>query len=340
MAESGGVGAGVRSEARFTGVMGGRGHYESFYLKACHPEEPVGVWVRYTVHKRPGEGATGSVWFTLFDGAAAGPLASKATVGAGEVGVDPGEHIRVGESAFAPGRAVGSARSDRLDASWELSFETSEPPLRHLPREWMYRAPIPRTKLLSPYPAALFSGRVRAGERELELEAWPGMVGHNWGAQHAERWIWLHGTGFEGRFGSTWLDAAIGRIKLGPLTTPWIANGVLCLDGERHRLGGPERVRGTKVRERPDGCDFVLPGKGISVSGRVEAPRKDFVCWVYADPDGPEHNTANCSICDMELTVSRPGRPDEHLRVHGGAAYELGMRERDHGFPVQPFTDP
>jgi hypothetical protein len=28
------------------------------------------------------------------------------------------------------------------------------------------------------------------------------------------------------------------------------------------------------------------------------------------------------------------------LTCAGGAAYELGMRERDHGIPVQPFPDP
>ncbi len=36
------------------------------------------------------------------------------------------------------------------------------------------------------------------GER-IELDAWPGMVGHNWGAEHAERWIWIHGAGLRGR---------------------------------------------------------------------------------------------------------------------------------------------
>jgi hypothetical protein len=25
--------------------------------------------------------------------------------------------------------------------------------------------------------------------------------------------------------------------------------------------------------------------------------------------------------------------------VEGGAAYELGMREHDHGVPIQPFAD-
>ena len=42
------------THARFPEVDLKAGHYESFYLKACHPSEPLGVWIRYTVHKRPG----------------------------------------------------------------------------------------------------------------------------------------------------------------------------------------------------------------------------------------------------------------------------------------------
>ena len=318
------------TRARFPDVPAEAGHYESYYLKACKPGEPLGVWIRYTVHKRPGQAPTGSLWFTLFD--AGGPHAAKVTVPSPSA--PAGELIRVGEAHFAAGRVAGEA----LDCSWELEFDGPADPFLHLPRPWMYRAKVPRTKTLSPWPHANFSGRVRAGDREVALEGWPGMVGHNWGAEHAERWVWMHGTAFEGADGAV-LDAAIGRVRLGPLTTPWIGNGLLVLDGERHRLGGLERIRSTEVDERPDGCSFKLPGKGIAVHGTVGAPRDRFVGWVYADPDGPEHNTANCSIAEMELTVSRPGKPDVQLRVEGGATYELGMRERDHGIPIQPFPD-
>jgi hypothetical protein len=71
----------------------------------------------------------------------------------------------------------------------------------------------------------------------------------------------------------------------------------------------------------------------------VSAPRERFVGWVYADPDGSEHHTLNCSIADMRLSVSRGGGAASELVVPGGAAYELGMREQDHGFPIQPFAD-
>ena len=37
--------------------------------------------------------------------------------------------------------------------------------------------------------------------------------------------------------------------------------------------------------------------------------------------------------------MSRPGRRAATLRAHGSAAYELGMRESDHGVEVEPFVD-
>jgi hypothetical protein len=315
------------TEARFPAVPVEAGHYESFYIKACHPQEALGVWIRYTVHKRPGALPNGSLWVTLFDRAAQGPRAHKETLPAPVAGGT--DWIGVGEASMRTGAAVGAIDG----AEWELSFATSEPPLFHLPRAWMYRARLPRTKLLSPVPAARFAGTLRVDGRTVAVDDWRGVIGHNWGAQHAERWIWLHGLTGDG----DWLDAALGKVKLGPVTTPWVASGALSLDGERHALGGPGRK--LELREAPDGCEFLITGKGLRVRGNVTAPRKDFVGWVYADPDGPEHNTVNCSIADMRLRVEREGSPVRELVVEGGAAYELGMRERDHGIPIQPFPD-
>jgi hypothetical protein len=309
--------------------------YESWYLKASHPSEPLGIWIRYTTHQKPGEPERGSLWFTLFGPE---PAAAKVTPGPEALSRGGGEFIRIGDSVFADGRVTGSA----LEASWDLTFEHPEPELRHLPRGWMYKAPVPRTKLVSPYPAARFSGSVRFGDRTVSLDGWPGMVGHNWGAQHAERWIWMHGSNFDEHGADTWLDMAIGRIKLGRWTTPWIANGVLSLAGERHRIGGIERARATRIDERPDGASFALPGAEMTIEGEVGAPRERFVGWVYADPDGSEHNTVNCSIAHMRLTVHRtksPAEPAIELATAHGAAYELGMRERDHGIAIQPFLD-
>jgi hypothetical protein len=312
------------TEARFPAVPIEAGHYESFYIKACHPDQPLAAWIRYTVHKRPGQAPNGSLWVTLFDGAAEGPRAHKQTtpepLARGE------DWIAVGEATMREGEAVGAIEG----ASWNLRISGGEPPLFHLPRAWMYRTRLPRTKLLSPLPAARFDGSLEVDGRFVTVDGWRGVIGHNWGAQHAERWIWLHGLTDSG----DWLDAALGKVKLGRWTTPWIGSGAISIGGRRHALGGPGRT--PSVRETPDSCEVSLAGRGISVKGSVSAPRKDFVGWVYADPDGPEHHTVNCSIADMTLDVT--GTERARLEV-GGAAYELGMRERDHGMPIQPFPD-
>ncbi len=88
------------------------------------------------------------------------------------------------------------------------------------------------------------------GGDRIEVGGWPGMIGHNWGAEHAERWVWIEGSDLDGEPGS-YFDLAAGRIKIGPLTTPWVANGMLRLDGVEHRLGGFDRILSTKVDDEP-----------------------------------------------------------------------------------------
>jgi hypothetical protein len=334
------------------------GLYESFYLRAVHPEQPLGAWIRYTVEKPPGQRPQGSVWCTVFDGAGARPFMHRLTTDA--LSVPPGGWIAVGDCAFGPGRAEGVCG----EARWALRFAPHEPELRHLPHALLYRAPLPRTKLTSPAPAARFDGTLALPSpaqphsptgphplrspatphstvlapapstplspavRTIELDGWRGMVGHNWGAEHAERWIWLHGTGFR-EDPDAWLDVALGRVRVAGRTTPWVANGALRLDGERHRLGGLG-ARGLLVAESPERCVLSLPGAGgLVAEAHVQAPPAALAGWRYADPGGAGHDVSNCSIAALTLTVRRPGRPARTLRTAHGAAYELGQPARD-----------
>jgi hypothetical protein len=312
--------------------------YESFYLRAVSPTEPVGVWIRNTVHKDPGRTPRGSVWCTVFDARRGRPFMHKLT--SDRVNAPEDAWIAVGEQGaegaiLAPGRAAGSCG----EARWSLSFHSEEPELRHLPRGWLYRAPLPRTKATSPLPIAEFDGVLELPDRRIELRSWPGMVGHNWGSEHAERWIWLHGVGFEDA-PDAWLDVALGRVRIAGRLTPWIANGALAIDGRRHRLGGLA-ARGLRVRERAGGCELVLGGEsGLVVQARVDVPREAAAGWRYTDPGGGDHDVVNCSVSALELTLELPGGGGRRtLRTAHGAAYELGMRERDHGVPIAPFAD-
>jgi hypothetical protein len=324
--------------ARFPQVAAKAGHYESFYVKACRPGGGQGIWIRHTVHKRPGVEPNASIWFVFFDREAEGPRATKVTVPAAELSTPAGSWVKVDGAEVGPGRAVGAVDTDAVKASWGLTFSGDAAPCKYLPSDRLYETRLPKTKFVAPFPNARFDGRIEVGDETIELSGWPGMIGHNWGTEHAERWVWLEGTGFDGS-PDTYFDAGAARIKLGPWITPWIPSGMLMLDGEPHRLGGFGQIRGASIDASPGECSFRLPGKDIVVRGKVSAPKKDFVGWVYADPKGPEHHTINCSVSDLELTVERPATPALQLTLPAGAAYEFGMRETDHGIPIQPFPD-
>lgn len=310
------------------------GHYESIYLTASHPTEPVAVWIRYTVHKAPGERATGSIWFTLFE--PGGPTAVKVTTD--ELRSDDTQLLGVGEyGAVRRDGAAGTISGHGVSASWELHFEPVDDELQHLPYAWMYRARLPKTKSTSPYPSMRVVGTVTVAGRTLTLDGWRGMLGHNWGTEHAHRWIWLRGASFA-QDPDGWLDVVIGRIKVGPRVLPWIANGVLALDGARYRVGGLGRR--VSVRERADGCDLVLPGRDVSLTVSVTAPRDASVGWEYADPAGGRHQVRNCSAAGLVVDVGGrlQGAASPLITAHGGV-YELGTAEFDPALTVQPYPD-
>jgi hypothetical protein len=344
-----------------------KGMYESFYLRAVSPDEPVGVWIRYTVHKRPGQPPRGSLWCTVFDARRGAPFVHKHTtdelsvppggwiqIGGADGGADGAEANREGVSRSIGGGAgaangneggrLGPAAAEGVcgPARWSLSISATEPELRHLKQSWLYRTPLPRTKLTSPAPAARFDGTISLPERTIELAGWRGMVGHNWGAEHAERWIWLHGIDFA-EDGSqavpAWLDVALGRVLVAGRLTPWLASGALSLEGRRLRLGGLG-ARGVRVAENAARCSLTLPGEGgLLVEAHVDNPPGAAAGWRYADPDGDEHDVVNCSVASLALNVRPRGGAARALHTRYGAAYELGMRERDHGVPLAPFAD-
>src|SRR4051812_23898202 len=132
----------MEERARFPGGAAKAGHYESFYIKAARLGGGRALWIRHTVHKRPGAEPEASIWFVLFDREADGPRATKATVPAAGLSVPDGGWIRVGTAEIGPGRAEGEVETDALRASWKLNFEGDAEPCKYLPADWLYEAPL------------------------------------------------------------------------------------------------------------------------------------------------------------------------------------------------------
>ena len=58
---------------------------------------------------------------------------------------------------------------------------------------------------------------------------------------------------------------------------------------------------------------------------------------MYADPDGSEHDTVNCSVAELTAEVDIDGSDP----ILGAGIGDLRARdaEKDDGVPIQPFAD-
>ena len=311
------------------------GLYESLYLTAHHPTEPRALWIRHTVLKPPAAPPRAALWCTWFADGAVG--AAKFTTP--QATSTPDHPLEVGDHGWigCDGAAGAVDLEGSLRASWKLQFRDPEPPLEHLPRPWMYTAPLPRTKSMSAAPMLRLGGSLVVDGRAVDVEGWPCSIGHNWGTEHAERWIWIHADATTGDQ-PVWLDVIVGRIRLGSLTTPWIANGAISIGGHRHRLGGLRHGVATPVTERDRGATVLLRGSGITVKAHCDIDLPSCVAWTYADPTGKTREVVNSSVARIDLEIERPG----HIALQATSpvsAFELGAPRRAFDVPPQPFPD-
>ena len=168
-------------------------------------------------------------------------------------------------------------------------------------------------------------------------------MGHNWGAEHAERWVWLHAAGFEDE-PEAWLELAIARIRIGGALSPWIANGAVSIGGRRHRLGGLGHVTGVRVIAAPGRLEAMVPGQRVAIRVAVHADLDQTVGFKYAGVTGDavhgEREVLHAGIAEVRLGIRRPGRSSAELLTKCGGAYELGGRRFTHGVHLQPYPDP
>ena len=215
-----------------------RGLYESLYLTATSPEGDRSLWLRHTWLKHPGQPAQPVLWVTWW-----GPeLVQSRGPGTAEL-----------TSASSRGRLASHA--------WDLSWPSDVDPVPYLPKA-LYDRRFPRSNgaLLVPH------GVVEGTFDGIDLSGWSAVVGHNWGAEHAHEWEWLHGVA-----GDDWFD----QLRVKPLArSPWLTLTTTCIQGRIRRARRP------------------LP---------VDVTWGSTVEWDYASPAGPSRSVRNSSVATAVL---------------------------------------
>jgi hypothetical protein len=308
------------------------GHYESYFLRANHPVDPVGFWLRYTIFapRRKPQAALGELWAIWFDGVHERIRAVKDELPLSECTFAPaGLNVRVGAATLRDGFAAGRAAGAGFE--WSLRFKSAEPPLLLLPQE-LYGASFPKAKAVVSAPQARFDGSLSVGGVEHVVEGWQGSQNHNWGSRHTDEYAWGQVAGFD-EASEAFLECSTASVRLGPLRTPWLTLIVLRLDGEELRLNSLWQA----VRARQDlrffDWHFDSRAGGTRVHGRIHAPAKSFVALPYYNPPGGTKTCLNSKLAACELTVERQGRATRKLTSRHRAAFEILTDRRDHNLP-------
>jgi len=265
------------------------GLYESHYLTVTDPAGGRALWVRHTsLHGKP------SVWVTWFDPE---PHAER-------VELDEPLSTTDWPSCSLGSLTAGGAKGALGGTAWDLSWEPQAPALPYLPASFLYDKPVPRSNGAAVVPHATVKGRYG----ETSLDGWHGVVGHNWGREHAEQWCWLHAVLPDG-----WVDLVLVRVRVGPVLTPWIAGGGLYVDG-RLRRTRPGKVLLTEDGDRTRARVPLRSGHlDLDVHGRR------WVTWDYASPAGRGRDVRNCSVADATVTLE-----DREWQLAGTVAVEHG----------------
>ncbi|HEY1693576.1 MAG TPA: hypothetical protein VGG39_15515 [Polyangiaceae bacterium] len=310
-----------------------RGHVESWFLKANDPRARRALWLKWTIWasaEDPRRGhAVAETWAIAFGGTD-GHVATKTTV--------PFERAAFTRDALGASvdgctltetAARGRVESGGRVIAYDLGIEAREGPLVHFPARWMYERGFPRQKIVSPIPNARMRGRVEVQGETWDVDGWPGMVGHNWGAGNSESYAWGHCNAWDDG-DDVVFEGFSARVRAGGVLLP--PSTALCLrhHGTSYLLTGLASLLTNRGSISPRRWRFHGSGPRVSIDGEMWADTDDLVGLFYPNPDGTTCYCLNSKLAHAEVTVRIEGRAPRTLRSER-AALEVATRDPNHG---------
>jgi len=305
------------------------GHYESYFLRANHPQRALAFWIRYTFFSPEGrpQDAVGEVWAVYFDGEDQSIVAAKECF--------PLAECRIGRH----GLDIGAARLGFDDMSgaastlaWRMAYTTPQAPLLLLPPK-LYDAALPRAKALVSAPGALFSGALRVNGADIDIDGWLGSQNHNWGSRHTDTYAWGQVAGFDGA-PEVFLECASARLKLGPFWTPSLTLVVVRIGAREFSLNSLSQSVRTRARADFFSLEIDARAGDVRITIKLRAPRSAFAGLAYDNPPGGVKTCLNSKLAACDLTIQERGQPTRSYTTQHRAAFEILTDREDHGVPV------
>jgi hypothetical protein len=302
----------------------GRGHYESWFVRANHPTRPLAFWLRYTIYAPAAapHHAEGELWAVWFDGERGRIVAARSEHPIAGCRFEQARlGVEIDGATLDDDGLTGACQGLDHRVTWSLLMEGGGPPLLLLtPRSYERR--FPKAKALVARPSCRLRGTIEVDGERLEIDGWLGSQNHNWGSAHTDRYIWGQVAGFDGR-DDAFLECSSARFRLGPLMTPWLTVAVLRLGDEELAFNGLTRSPLAHVAVEGSRWSFRTTNGRERLRVAMAAQPDAFVGLTYRNPPGDAKRCLNTKIAACEVRLVRPGEPPLLLRAAHRAAFEL-----------------
>ena len=311
------------------------GFYESYFLRANHPERPLAFWIRYTVFSPKDNlpATAGQLWAIYFDGETGSHIAIKQSAPLEQCSFSPSAlQVRIAGAALDDRGLRGSAGNGRHQLSWDLSYRGGAAPSFLLPRE-LYSGGFPKAKVLTGMPLADFTGQLRADGTTIDIRQWRGSQNHNWGPKHTDQYAWGQVAGFDSD-PDAFLECSTARLKIGPLWTPWLTNVVLRVGGRELLLNALVQALRNRGRYEYFSWEIDAARGPLRVSVNFTAPKDRFVALAYDDPPGATRTCLNTKLAACRVRIVEVGRPPVDLVTESRGAFEILAVDDRHGLAV------
>jgi hypothetical protein len=316
-----------------------KGHIESFFIKANHPQQAQAFWIRFTIYipNNNLQKEKAELWFMMFDSLLNTYTAIKKTYPLKDIVYKrEAAELKIQDACLGPGYTKGTISQDHTSLKWDIEFTTKSKVLTLLPYKALYKFPLPRTKLITPYPDEVFSGEIIQNKRRIEISHWKGMQGHNWGSTHAEEYVWAHCNLFEDNLKDTFFEGVSAKIRIGRFVTPYLTSLHLRLKGKDIPFSSISSLWKNSTQRRFFLWSFTASNKTHTLKGIIKAKKEHIIGLEYLDPKGRSLFCLNSKIASCSLFLIPLSKPENitELKTTHGCALEIGTRDKNHGIKI------
>lgn len=283
---------------------GQRGFYEVYFIKLNLPEQGRALWLRYTLLAPRAGDPVAELWGFCFDhrhpernwGAKQCLPAAHTNWRKGALPLQLGEGGTLNHTG-----ASGNLTDEGGFLHWELRWT---PPLQAVglfPARWLYSAPFPRTKYLSPGWDLRIEGVVTVHGETLSFAGAPGQQAHLWGTHYADEWVWAHCNAFAERDDAVF-EALYASTRLAGRP---FAMGMLCLKlGDRfYALRSWRACRQMESRSTVGRWRFAGEQGAFRIEGEIEVDASHFLGARYTTPSGEARWCHNTKVGGLSLRL-------------------------------------